>query len=145
MQSSALPRYGTTMNQMLDMPTQPTNEVSSPPLTCHTRASNATKHPAQILYDAGLMQRRCTKAQKAEDDQHLSEAKAIQQRAAQQGLEQLALMELDAKAKMAEAQTRKPEPPPRPCPRVQYSRKGKQQEDGGEEEGRTAVQEVNTR
>lgn len=56
---------------------------SLPQWTC---ASNADKHPAQILFESGLYQKRHIKVQKAEDDKCLKEAKASKEKAAQEGL-----------------------------------------------------------
>lgn len=127
--------------------------AQSPSLPRRTRASNADKHPGQILFESGLLQRRRTKAQKAEDDQCLKEAKASKEKAVREGLDRLESMKVDAKAKMAEGQSKKLDPPPRPRPRprlVQNSRRGggKQKDgvkgDGVEEEKDRATQEVST-
>ena len=79
-------------------------EGNTPRCTC---ASNADKHPGQILFESGLLQKQHTKAQKAEDDQHLNEARASKEKVAQEGLERLEWMKLDAKARMADAQSKK--------------------------------------
>ena len=103
--------------------------LSLPWQTC---ASNADKCLAQILFESGLIQRWHTKVQKAEDDQHLKEAKASKEKVVWEGLDQLELMKVIVKAKMAEVQLKKLDPPfclcpcPCPCPwLIQNSRKGK--------------------
>ncbi|KAG8219266.1 hypothetical protein J3R82DRAFT_107 [Butyriboletus roseoflavus] len=130
-----------------DTPAQPS------PLPWRTHASNADKHLAQILFESDLLQKRHTKAQKAENDQRLKEAKASKQKAAQEGLDRLESMKVDAKAKMAEAKLKKSELPPHPCPcpqLVQNSRRGGGKQkvgakgDGAEEEKNEAAQEVST-
>ena len=61
--------------------------AQSPSLPQRTRASNADKHLGQILFESGLLQRRRTKAQKAEDDQCLKEAKASKEKVVREGLD----------------------------------------------------------
>ena len=118
-----------------------------------THAPNADKHPAQILFESGLIQRWHTKAQKAKDDQHLKEAKASKEKAVQEGLNWLGSMKVITKAKMAKVQSKKLNPPPcphpHPCPwLVQNSRKGKDKhkdtKDNGVEGEKNEAMQVST-
>ena len=95
---------------------------STPAPTRHTRPGNSDKHPGNILFEAGLVQKRRTREEKAADDKHAMEAKAAQQKAAQQGVERLALMEMEAEAKASEAKMNKAKPPPRPRARALASK-----------------------
>ena len=85
-----------------------------PPSPCHTRPSNADKHPADILKPE---KKRCTKAEKAADDKWLKEEKAAHEKVTQGSLEELAAMEVDAEMKEADTQAFRPQPVhPRPRP-----------------------------
>ena len=58
------------------------------------------------------MQKQHTKAEKAADDKHLKDAEAAKEEAVKQGVEHLALMEMEAEANDVKAT----KPKPRPCP-----------------------------
>ena len=80
-----------------------------------TRPGNAEKRPGQILIDAGIVHKHYTKAQKAADDQRLLEAKLAREKAADEGIECLALIEMEAEAKENKAKAKQAAaPPPRP-------------------------------
>jgi len=79
-----------------------------------TRPGNSEKHPAEVLFTTGVMQKRRTKAEKAADDKRLKDAKAAKEEAAKQGIECLALMEMEAEAKANDAKASKSKPRPRP-------------------------------
>ena len=88
-----------------------------------TSPGNAEKRPGQILIDTGIVHKRRTKAQKAADDQLLLEAKLAHEKVADEGIERLALIEMEAEAKENEAKAKQAAaPPPRPRPRI-YKKK----------------------
>ena len=76
------------------------------------------KHPAYVLKPE---KKRFTKAEKAADDKRLKEEKAVQEKTAQESLEQLAAMEVNIEMKEAEARAFRPQPV---CPRGQPYAKG---------------------
>ena len=101
-----------------------------------TQPGNCDKHPANILFESGLVQKRHTREEKAADDKCNMEAKAAQQKAAQQGVQHLVLMEMEAEAKASEAKLKKAKPPPHPRPCIQApASKNKGLSGGGEAEG----------
>lgn len=61
-----------------------------------------------------MVQRRHTKAEKAANDKCLIEAKAVQEKAAQQDIEHLTLMEMKAETKVNKVKMKKPRPPSPP-------------------------------
>ncbi|KAG2119692.1 uncharacterized protein F5147DRAFT_767161 [Suillus discolor] len=67
----------------------------------HTRAKNATTHPGQIVLDA--QRKRCTKAEKQADDDHLTAARAEKEADALAGLTRLAEMQVQIEATQAQA------------------------------------------
>lgn len=98
---------------------------------CRTWPGNCDKHPANILFETGVVQKRHTREEKAADDKHIMEAKA-----AQQGVQRLALMEMEVEAKASEAKLKKAKPPPHPHPCIQApASKSKGLSGGGKAEG----------
>ncbi|KAF8121496.1 hypothetical protein EV363DRAFT_1457581 [Boletus edulis] len=96
-----------------------------PIVTRRTRPGNADKRPGLILYETGTVQRRHTKAEKAANDQRLQEAKTTKDKAADQGIDQLALLEMEAEASAKEAKAKKAAaPPPRPRPHMKTKETG---------------------
>ncbi|KAF9234885.1 hypothetical protein BU15DRAFT_65319 [Melanogaster broomeanus] len=86
-----------------------------PPSRCRTRATNVNKHPGDIVKPS----KRRTKAEKAVDDKRLKDAEAAKAQAAKDSIQRLALMEIDADMKVAEAKANKLRAVrPRPRPRV---------------------------
>ncbi|KAG6371127.1 hypothetical protein JVT61DRAFT_9889 [Boletus reticuloceps] len=96
-----------------------------PIVTRRTRPGNADKRPGLILYETGTVQRRRTKAEKATNDRRLQEAKTAKDKAADQGIDRLALLEMEAEASAKEAKVKKAAaPPPRPRSRMKTKETG---------------------
>ena len=87
---------------------------SAPVPTCHTQPGNNNKHPANILFETGVIQKRHTRKEKAADNKCIMEAKATQQKAVQKGVQHLVLMEMEVEAKVSKAKTKKAKPPLHP-------------------------------
>ena len=119
-------------------PSQASNTTSQDPtlssnMTPHrTHAGNANKHPAEILFATGTIQKRRTKAEKAADDKHLQEEKAVKEEAAKAGLARLGMMEMAAEEKAAKQKmNREKAPVPHP-PRRSKTRCEKTRGSGGD-------------
>lgn len=91
-----------------------TPQAPAPPSPRRTRPSNQNKHPAAILKPE---RKRRTKHEKAADDQRLKEAQAARSKAAHEGIEHLAAMEVVAEQNETEARAFRPQPV-RPKPRL---------------------------
>ncbi|KAG1896293.1 uncharacterized protein F5891DRAFT_1193307 [Suillus fuscotomentosus] len=95
---------------------QPANTV---PKCMNTRAKNATQHPGYILTGGEGHIKRCTKAQKAADDQHEKEAKEASEMAVQEGYKCIAVFQKKMQTDQANTCADAPKPThpcPRPCP-----------------------------
>ncbi|KIK75807.1 hypothetical protein PAXRUDRAFT_29040 [Paxillus rubicundulus Ve08.2h10] len=87
----------------MDPPSENSESIAEP-VSHRTHPGNADKHPANILFATGTIQKRRTKAEKAADDKHLKDPKATNEQATQKGIERLALMEMEAEEKASKPQ-----------------------------------------